>query len=387
MIKRTGNILLVLTSVAVAFAFAEIGLRTAGIAYPEFNRLDYRLGWAPRPGVEGIHAMEGRARMAINADGFRDADHGTAKPPGVFRIAVLGDSFTEAREVALANTFWKVLEKKLSTCLAASGRRAEVLSFGVNGYGTGQEMIVLENSVWKYAPDAVLLAFFTGNDVWNNSRALDGHSDRPYYVLKGGKLVLDDSNLKTFRFKAKKVWSDVKHGAYNRLRTIQVGRQAYRRIKAALKHRPQPPLEQLSAGLNGDIYKPPADARWREAWAVTEALIRELKARVRAKGADFWIATLTTPIQIFPDAGLRAKAMDGLGVKTLLYPDRRIAALAAAEGIPRITLAPRLRAMAEEAKVNLHGFGRFAGGHWNEAGHRAAGTELANAFCRSYGDG
>ena len=79
------NILTLALSIAVAIAFAEVGLRAWGISYPEFYRLDSRFGWSPRPGMEGIHAMEGRTRIKINAEGFRDVDHETAKPAGVFR--------------------------------------------------------------------------------------------------------------------------------------------------------------------------------------------------------------------------------------------------------------------------------------------------------------
>ena len=143
------NILTLALSIAVAIAFAEVGLRAWGISYPEFYRLDSRFGWSPRPGLEGIHAMEGRTRIKINAEGFRDVDHETAKPAGVFRVAVLGDSFTEAREVPLEDAYWKVMEALLSRCLGAG---AEVLSFAANGYGTAQQLLVLDDRVWKYAP-------------------------------------------------------------------------------------------------------------------------------------------------------------------------------------------------------------------------------------------
>ena len=46
--------------------------------------------------------------------GYRDVEHTREKPPGVFRIAVLGDSMTEARQVSIADTFCKQLEKRLS---------------------------------------------------------------------------------------------------------------------------------------------------------------------------------------------------------------------------------------------------------------------------------
>ncbi len=374
------NFLTVFFSIIVSIALAEVGLRIAGVSYPEFNRLDFRLGWSPRPGVEGIIAEEGRTRMRINAEGFRDIDHAPAKPDGTFRLALLGDSFTEGREVALDDIYWKVMERKLSGCLGS----VEVLSFAVNGYGTAQQSMVLDDFVWKYDPDAVLLAFFTGNDVWNNSRALDGHEDRPYYVLDNGALVLDDSGLVSFRFLAKKTWGDVKHTLYNLLRTVQVARQAYKRAKSALRHRESTINDQLAAGLDSAIYLPPAGAAWGQAWAVTEELIREMHRRARGRGVDFRVVTLSNPVQVYPDAALKTRFAAALGVGDLFYPDRRIAGLGAAEGFPVTTLAETLGARAEAAGAPLHGTAASAGGHWNAAGHRIAGEILGDRLCAAY---
>ncbi|MDP6305565.1 MAG: SGNH/GDSL hydrolase family protein [Alphaproteobacteria bacterium] len=379
------NLLTLLVSLLLVVAVTEVVLRVAGVSYPEFNRLDARLGWAPRAGVEGIYAFEGRTYLKINAQGFRDTDHETAKPEGVLRVAVLGDSFTEAREVALPDTYWKVMEREFSACLAASGRRAEVLGFAVNGYGTAQQLMVLEDSVWRYEPDLVVLAFFTGNDLWNNSFELEGHSDRPYMVLRNGELVPDPRSVKGLRFTVKRVWSDIKHGLFNALRTVQLGRQAYKRVRTWAEYRDTPVLEQLMAGLNGALYHVPQDAAWRETWDITEALIRAMKNTVYGHGADFWLVTLSNPAQVHPDAALRAQIAIELGVTGLTYADRRLADFAGAEGIPAVTLVEPLRAYAEAHNSGLHGSGDFAGGHWNTTGHKVTGDLLTRRLCAAYG--
>jgi len=46
--------------------------------------------------------------------------------------------------------------------------KTEVLNSGVDGYGTAQEFLVLENFMWEYDPDIVLPAFFPGNNVIDN---------------------------------------------------------------------------------------------------------------------------------------------------------------------------------------------------------------------------
>ena len=379
------QLLMILASLAVALGLLEVGLRLADIAYPEINRLDAALGWSPRPGLDGIYAFEGRTRIRINRDGFRDDDHDVAKPAGVFRIAVLGDSLAEGREVALEKTFWKVMEDRLRPCLAAVKLTPEVLNFAVNGYGTAQQALVLERHVWRFAPDVVVLALFTGNDLWNNARALDGHPDRPYFVIEDGALTLDRSNLASPRFSRKKRWSNVKGAVFNALRTLQVVRQAYRRLKGQRTYGSLSVIEQLTAGLDSDIYRAPVDAPWTAAWQVTEAMIETMRDTAAARGAALWLVTMTNPVQVYPDPALRRVFAGRLGVDDLVYPDRRLARFAAASDIPFAILVQPLRRYAESNKVRLHGSSTFAGGHWNETGHRAAGETLAQSLCTLYG--
>ena len=129
---------------------------------------------------------------------MRDREHDIAKPPGVLRVAVLGDSYAEAMQLPMAQAFWAVLERELAGCGALDGRPVEVINFGVSGYGTAQELLTLRHDAWRYDPDLVVLAFLTGNDVRNNSRGLDGDPDRPYFVERDGRLVPDEGFRERF---------------------------------------------------------------------------------------------------------------------------------------------------------------------------------------------
>jgi len=116
---------------------------------------------------------EGSACIRINRYGVRQGDRAPAKPPGTFRVAVLGDSFIEAFQVSDEQTFCAQLERRLQDCSALTDRRVEVLNFGVSGYGTAQQLLMLRHYVWQYQPDVVVLAFFPGNDLRNNSAELE----------------------------------------------------------------------------------------------------------------------------------------------------------------------------------------------------------------------
>lgn len=388
--SRRHNLILLGATVVIGLALAEAGLRLAGVSYPEFHRLDETVGWSPRPGMKGLWTVEGRAYLSINAEGFRDDPHPLAKAEGVFRIAVLGDSFTEARAVPKEKTFWSVMGERLAACPAFAGRKIEVMNFGVSGYGTAQELITLRRHALKYRPDLVLLAVFTGNDIWNNSRALDGHPDRPYLVFRDGEPVLDMSFRDSARFRSKLAWQGFKHGLINHSRILQLAKEAYIRAKRLFSTKSARAAAALDRpGPMDAVYKPPETEPWRAAWRATEAALSMMAREVRARGAAFWIATLANPIQDYPDAALRARFEKRLGIESLDYPDKRIAALARRLGAGAITLAPTMRAYAERTGVFLHGYANTAPGigHWNAAGHALAGRLIADALCAAQAAG
>lgn len=100
-----------------------------------------------------------------------------------------------AGQVPLEATFWAHLERELNACRPFGQKRVEVINFGVSGYGTAQQLLTLRHRAGDYSPDMVLLASFPGNDVRNNSRALEPEKLRPFFVIRDGQLVLDDSFL------------------------------------------------------------------------------------------------------------------------------------------------------------------------------------------------
>src|SRR5437588_12888009 len=123
------RLLLVLFGVVFGLALVEIGLRLIGFSYPEFYGADARRGYSLRPNMEGWYRKEGEAYVRINSDGLRDREHSKTKPPGVFRIAVVGDSYAEAFQVDEEKAFWSVMERRLQGCTALAGRRVEVINF------------------------------------------------------------------------------------------------------------------------------------------------------------------------------------------------------------------------------------------------------------------
>ena len=383
-----GNLVLMAASILLVLGLCELALRVTGFSYPAFYIYDDHLGARLRPGTEGWYRDEGEAYIRINSDGLRDHEHSIQRPPNTIRIAVLGDSYAEALQLPLELTFWGLLERELPRCSAFGGKRVEVINFGVSGYSTAQELLMLRHHAWRYSPDMVLLAFLTGNDVRDNSRRISGASPRPYFVLEGGSLVLDRSFVSSpiYKLKSSAFW--VAFGRLsNNVRVFQLFNKAKNRmgqpLSAPRMERPFANRQGDEIGLDNYIYLEPSGTEWEEAWQITETLVTQMHREVSARGARFFLVTLTNPMQVHPDPEKRRKFMERLRIADLFYPDRRIHEVAKREGIQALMLGPAMQEYAQEKGTFLHGWhnNRIGGGHWNAAGHRVAATFIGNWLC------
>ena len=392
MIKRlTVSFSLVVIGTAAGLLLLEVGLRILGISSPRFFAWDYDLGFALRPNAEGWWRMEGEAYIRINSDGLRDRTHAKEKPPATLRIAILGDSFAAAMQVPIEQTFWSILERELKKCPAMDQQNVEIINFGVDKYGTAQELLTLQHTVWGYSPDIVILAFFTGNDVRDNSQALS-NDPRPYFFIdENGELALDNS----FRdLTVPPLWRKlaVRFGYWGlyHSRVLQVvseqGRLFWPRLTELFgnDNQSQDRVEGEEPDLANSIYREPKDAVLMEAWRVTEALIVLMREEVEQRGANFLVVTLSIGIQVHPDPAVRQHFRKAFGLQTLFYPDLRIKALEERKGIAVLNLAQPFQIYAERNNIFLHGFENsgFGGGHWNAEGHQLAGKMIASRLCQ-----
>ena len=379
-----------------AVLVVELALRILGVSFPSFYTTDPCCGLALRSGARGFWHGEGGAFVEINSDGLRDIEHNIEKSPETFRVAVMGDSYTLARQVALESTYWWITERLLEeACPFVPDGGVEMINFGMAGWGTAQELRLYETRARQYDPDLVLLAFLTGNDLTDNYAPLNSNPMRPYYVLNDeseassgrSQLVLDESFVDTPRYRKRqtlqwKLFVELSEWS----RSIQLVNELLNRRKAAQRAQRtsangQSPTSE--PGLSSSIYVEPTTPEWRDAWRTTEALLTRFRNTVRGDGREIFVVTLSNGIQVDPDPEVRARYAGALGVEDLFGPDRRLAAHLSRIGVAHTTLAPRLAAIAEQTGRCLHGFENAdpCRGHWNEDGHREAATLLAAAVC------
>lgn len=136
---------------ALVLVAAELVLRFA-LAGPLPYEFDPRYGKVGRPGAPLVQSDEGYFNGRLNKLGHVDAE--PVAPDGRWRLLVLGDSQTAAREVPLAESFANRLEPMLD---------ADVENAGVAGWSPVNNAAYLRDVVEQLRPDHVVLQLGGGD--------------------------------------------------------------------------------------------------------------------------------------------------------------------------------------------------------------------------------
>ena len=111
--------------------------------------------------------------VELNQLGFHDRDYVLERPtPRTHRVMVLGDSYVAAFEVPVRQTFHKRIEARLGVEDPLGHGSYQVIAFGQGASAQEAELGWLRAFGPRYRPDLVLLVFFCGNDVMENSPVL-----------------------------------------------------------------------------------------------------------------------------------------------------------------------------------------------------------------------
>jgi hypothetical protein len=92
----------------------------------------------------------------INSAGFREREFTDAKPPGTYRIAVVGDSFTYGNGIRQEDRYSDLMQAQLPT-------HFEVLNFGQPGANTPEHRHRVEMLLPQIHPDFVLLQWYVND--------------------------------------------------------------------------------------------------------------------------------------------------------------------------------------------------------------------------------
>jgi hypothetical protein len=251
---------LLVGSLMIAALLAEAGLRHFArgmLALSEderslMYRYDRSLGWFPAPNTRALLFASRAFGVTNNSEGFRDPEHVANSKPG---IVFLGDSFVWGYDVEAAERF--------TDKLRAKHPEWNVFNFGVSGYGTDQEYILLHRWFDDYKPRVVFLLFCEETDHEDNSSNVRyGGFYKPYCVIVGNRLELKGIPVP----RGEKVFFAEHPGLARWYLARLLARGWFKLTDPAVLHNPEP----------------------------TGAIIRDLQRFVNSKGAVF-VMGLTRP--------------------------------------------------------------------------------------------
>jgi len=187
------NLLLALLATALILVLAEIGLRLfRPVQYlkpPDPEKARHAEESLYRPSrVEGLTyemapdrngVFEGM-QVRTNASGLRGPTPNQADPQ-LIRLAVLGDSFTFGFGVEEQDTYPSLIQGIMNDSVASNGRRFEVLNFGVVGYSTRDEAIVLKQKALPFHPQGVIIGYVLNDPETDPRPSLHKFFDPPVW--------------------------------------------------------------------------------------------------------------------------------------------------------------------------------------------------------------
>ena len=312
---------LVAASLLFALALSEIVVRVMNLEPPALWEFNQTVGWTYQPGIHTWYkSPEFNSWVEINSRGLHDREHPYAKPPGVFRILLLGDSFTGALEVPFESSFARLLEKRLNEL--APSTRFEVINAGVGGFSTVNELLMFREEGAKYRPDLVLLCFVDA-DIRDNFHVTADATvpGSPYFVLADGNLQLRHHPTGVMT-RAKRL--------VGRLRVVRL---AYRMWASFGPGRAQADGRPSDAGGGSrtlpmnSLYSETRPPEWAQAIAITRALMTQLNREVSAAGAHLAIVSL---------GSMEGEAIRQKSGKPELGPERELGELLASLRVPHV---------------------------------------------------
>lgn len=346
-----------------------------GLQFHEIYRLAFR------PDVEGWNTSlrgEYSTYIQINNKGLRGREYAYEREENTFRILVLGDSFTAALQVPEEETFPKLLEAQLRQRYPQT--KFEVINAGTVGYGTDNQLAYFTHEGYKYQPDLVLLAFFTGNDITDNMwQAL--------YELEDGRLIpvaptRDTGTAVQSRTLEEAFIKKTRQFLYTSSRLYSVSIElitfsAIQKIPAFVDVLVSLGVVELTRPVvnHGNFYgfRGLSD----QAWLKTEALILQLNREVEAQGGQLVIAVL--PDESDVDQNRRAEILEAYAHLTRSEsingppPAIQLGQFLQQNNILQVQLLTALQNYQQEVGESL--YFRYDG-HWTPAGHRAAGRAI-----------
>jgi hypothetical protein len=334
----------------LAFTFLVCGIATPNrwLDQAHVSRLDNEpdpeLGFRRKPDRHWTGRVAGVDRIVT----YRADARGFRNPPGVgdrADVVFVGDSYTEAAQVELEDTFALRVG-------AATGLR--VVNLGRGAYGPQQELIVLRRHGLAFAPRAVVWQLFDGNDLGDAEEFARWRDEEPEPAVPLLQRYLHNSFFRRFLDETVRT----KRGEFA---ALELGDG--RRVALSLRYRWQP--RQVETRARG--------------WQETADSLREGARLCRERGIGLCVLFVPTMARVCRDR----LTFDGAAERERWLPDdppeplhfgAAVARLCAELGVDLIDMYPTFR---EAASARPDGIYIPTDEHLDRRGHELVAERVA----------
>lgn len=313
-----------------------------------------------------------KVHIVMNSYGFRDSEFRKEKETGVIRIAVLGDSFEEALQVDLSDTWQTVMASRLSQ---EPDKKVETYNFGVSGYGTDQEWLTLREKVWQFNPDMVILAFSPNDvgDVYKNKLIKEENGAIKAVSLKDRSQAnfLGRTVRQFYLYYYLASFSQKNHFSarvFNKIRVNLLGFPKDERFYLSDAQLVNRPFDIVASQKN-----PPKEVA--DSWKIVELLIADMLEQSSKHGAQFLLVTNTVGFQVYNQEWESLKNQYGIPSDSVTNQmNLTLGEIANRLNIPFYdSRDDALLWVEQNGRIHLQ-----LDGHYNKGGHLFMGTKVAD---------
>lgn len=301
--------------------------------------------------------MEYNALYEINSLGLRDREHGVKKK-NIFRILLLGDSFSVSHGLPIQDSLGPQMERSLQKITDSDGKylKIEVISTAVGGYSPYNYWKAYRR--WKpiFDPDAVLVGLSPDDYDCSNENLIfapDPVGNERFSIKRVRKILSWNSEfyilLRNFLY-----YNDV------------VGSIILRRSPGGVEDDYQ--LQSYVVAQRENLAK---------VWSKSFSYIQNLREEVAADGVTLVLMRIPLKMEIDTSQYMQVLATKNLKDEQidLDQPLKAIAAFCDEEKIPLLNPLPALRERQSHVPCYF-----LYDGHWNSEGIRVAAVSMARQW-------
>ena len=305
-----------------------------------------------------------------NSQGLRDREYGK-KENGVFRVLLLGDSFSVSHGLRIEDSLSKQLERALQDNVDASSKhtRIEVINAAIGGYSPYNYWRAYQKWAPVFNPDIVVVGLSPDD--------YDNDNEYASYLIEAGETlaVFKEGQAKqggggNIGKKVRK-WLSGNSEFYILMRNYFYYNELVGRVSLWASARGKAEQSQL------EPYTVPQSENMTKAWEKTFSYLRLLKKDVSADGVGLIVLPLPLKMEIIPEQYEQAITASGMSPAQVDRDQVLKGIRQFCKEANIVVLDPRaaLRQRHEEVPCYF-----VYDGHWNAEGVRAATLSIASQW-------